>query len=41
MGMGTTDPNACISWARCPISGAALETSFVRVAVFMMTSKNG
>jgi hypothetical protein len=39
IGMLTTNPNAWISWARCPVSGAALRVIFVGVDVLMLASR--
>jgi hypothetical protein len=38
--MGTTDPNAWISRARCPVSGAALRPTLVGGDVFMLASRS-
>jgi hypothetical protein len=38
--MATTDPNACVSGARCPVSGAALRATFPGVDVFMIASRS-
>src|SRR5947209_1134068 len=40
IGMGTTDPNAWISCARCPVSGAALRATFAGVDVFITASRS-
>jgi hypothetical protein len=39
--MDTTVPNACISCARCPVSGAAERVAFAGVDVFITVSSAG
>ena len=40
LALGTTDPNAWVSEARCPVSGAALRTTFVTVDLFIFVSRS-